>query len=144
MAFCHKVTVHVQQRHSACSSLQLETEDLVVPPDLHQPVLLEVQSVKVHGVISKLMFDNGNTTALITHAFAERLSIKGDLVAYWLSVVGYEPVFRNTILYRFFLEDNSGNIREIKAHGIDAILSDSVVLDLSGVKSIFNGAPKFP
>ena len=142
MAFCHKVTAHIQRSNSARSSPQLETEELVSPPDLHQPVLLEVQSVKVHGVISKLMFDNGSTTALITHAFAERLSLKGDLVAYWLAVVGHEPVLRNTTLYTFFLQDNLGNVHEIKAYGIDAISEDSVVLDLSGVKSIFPGAPK--
>ena len=46
VAFCHKVTAYIQQSNSARSSPELGTEELVSPPDLHQPVLLEVQSVK--------------------------------------------------------------------------------------------------
>ena len=108
---------------------------------MNQPVLLEVQAVTVHGVLAKLMFDNGSTAALITHSFAQRLGLKGEMVAYWLVVVGHQRVLRNTMLYTFYLEDNSGTMHEIKAYGIDAISEDSTLLDLDGVKTVFPGAP---
>ena len=38
--------------------------------------------------------------------------------------------------------DNTGRKHELKAYGIDEISTDSVVLDLDGVKSVFPGAPR--
>ena len=63
-------------------------------PDMMQPVLLEIQSVKVHGLAAKIMFDNGSTAALVTHSFAKRAGLTGTMVTYWLVVVGHDKVLR--------------------------------------------------
>ena len=60
------------------------------PPDSTQPVLLEIQAVKVHGLTAKIMFDNGSTCVLVTHSFAKRAGLVGVMVSYWLHVVGHE------------------------------------------------------
>ena len=46
------------------------------------------------------------------------------------------------MLYTLYLEDNQCRRHEVQAFGIDVISEDSVSLDLSGVKSVFPGAPK--
>ena len=101
------------------------------PPDVSQPVLLEVQSVGVHGFAAKIMWDNGSSAALVTHAFAQKAGLQGVMVSYWLVVVGHERVLRNTTLYTIYLDDNSGNRHEVQAYGIDTISEDTAVLDLS-------------
>ena len=102
----HKIHVKVA---SAASIVELpDADDMSRLPDLGQPVLLEVQKIKVHGQDSKVMFDKGSTAALMTHAFAERAGLKGEQVAYWLVVVGHESILRHTLLYTFFMMDNQG------------------------------------
>ena len=110
-------------------------------PDINQPVLLEVQSIAVHGHTVKVMFDNGSSAALITHSFAEKAGIKGVKVEYWLLVVGHESVLRQTMLYTFEMVDNLGKTHLVKAYGIDQITDDTRLVDLSGVKTVFPGAP---
>ena len=69
MAFCHKIVATLDKASVnalQCSSAEKDVSNL---PDLNQPVLLEVQSVSVLGVMAKIMFDNGSTAALITHLF---------------------------------------------------------------------------
>ena len=107
-----------------------------------QPVLLEVQSVEVHGHKAKVMFDNGSTAVLITHSFAKKAGLQGTMVTYWLVVVGHERVLRSTTLYTLYMVDNTGKRHEIQGYGIDAISEESVILDLDGVRSIFPGAPR--
>ena len=141
IAFCHKVqvTVNANAMSDLSHSGQANTER---PPDVMQPVLLEIQQLKVHGLSAKLMWDNGSSAALVTHSFADRAGLKGTMVTYWLAVVGHERVLRNTMLYTLYLEDNHCRRHEVQAFGIDVISEDSVSLDLSGVKSVFPGAPK--
>ena len=112
------------------------------PPDLSQPVLLEIQDITVHNVAAKVMFDKGSTAALVTHSFAVRAGLIGSKVAYWLVVVGHDRVLRHTTLYTFYMEDNNGTRHEIQAYGIDQISEDSVIMDLDGVRSVFPGAPQ--
>ena len=50
-------------------------------------------------------------------------------------------VLRHTTLYTFIMLDNEGVGHEVQAYGIDKITEDSVILDLSGVKTVFPGAP---
>ena len=109
---------------------------------MRQPVLLEVQSVRVHGLSAKIMFDNGSTAALVTHTFAKRAGFKGSMVGNWLVVVGHDKVLRSTTLYTLYLVDNCGKQHEIQAYGIDEISEDSMILDLDGVKAVFPGAPQ--
>ena len=140
VAFCHKVEVVVNQTELVDSEV-IHNDDTDNPPDATRPVLLEIQSVKVHDQVAKIMFDNGSTAVLVTHSFAKRAALKGKMVTYWLVVVGHEKVLRSTTMYTFFMVDNSGRRHEVQAYGIDEISDDSVVLDLDGVKAIFPGAP---
>ena len=138
VAFCHKVTVVPKKAHSSRKKSSCTDK----PPDMNQPVLLEIQSLEVHGNNAKVMFDNGSTAVLVTHSFAERAGLEGRMVAYWLIVVGHERVLRHTMLYSFFLEDLYGIKHEVNAYGIDQISEDSAIVDLDGVRSVFPGAPK--
>ena len=116
-------------------------DDTSNPPDINQPVLLEMQGIKVHGLVAKTMFDKGFTAALITHVFAEKAGIKGEQISYWLTVIGHDSVLRNTTLYSFQMVDNSGRVHDIRAFGIDQITDDSRQVDLTGVRKVFPGAP---
>ena len=142
VAFCHKVRVVAHQSVDEESGTNIAQDDTDSPPDMTQPVLLEIQAVKVHGHRAKVMFDNGSTAVLITHAFAKKAGLQGTMVTYWLVVVGHERVLRTTMLYTLHMVDNIGKRLEIQGYGIDAISEESVILDLDGVKSIFPGAPR--
>ena len=112
------------------------------PPNLNQPVLLEVQLVHVErDVWAKLMWDNGSTAALITHDFAEKIQATGEKISYWLDVVGHPQILRHTTLYMFNLVDNCGTVHTIQAYGIDRISDDSRALDLRKIRSLFPNAP---
>ena len=141
VAFCHKVSVIINKVNTTASHSGPGAEDLSVLPDLNQPVLLEIQAVSVSGLRAKVMFDNGSSAALVTHRFAEQAGLKGEMVSYWLAVVGHDKVLRSTMLYTLHLQDNHGTWHTIQAYGIDAISEDSAILDLSGVRTIFPGAP---
>ena len=91
VAFCHKMQVKVA---SIDANYKDNTDDCSTSPDINQPVLLEVQAFEVHGTITKVMFDNGSSAALVTHLYAEKTGLIGRKVSYWLSVVGHEPVLR--------------------------------------------------
>ena len=41
-------------------------EVLEGPPEVSQPILLEVQSVGVHVIAAKIMWDNGSSAALVS------------------------------------------------------------------------------
>ena len=140
VAFCHKISVKVDKIHVVDSDDI--SDDTNKPPGISQPVLLEVQSFKVHEVTAKVFFDNGSSAALVTHSFAQQAGLNGDTVTYWLVVVGHEKVLRQTTLYKMFLEDNTGKKHEVLAYGIDQISEDSQVVDLHGVKTVFPGAPR--
>jgi len=142
VAFCHKVLVKVANAKPVAVDYVNEDDDMTKLPDIGQPVLLEVQSVEVHGVRSKVMFDKGSSAALITHSFAEKAGLSGTKVDYWLVVVGHESVLRQTLLYTFTMVDNKGVNHVLQAFGIDQITDDSQVVDLSGVRKVFPGAPK--
>ena len=107
-----------------------------------QPVLLEIQRFKVHGIPANLMWDNGSSAALVTHSFAKAAGLSGVMVSYWLSVVGHDRVLRNTTLYTLYLEDNMGKKHEVLAYGIDQISEEAVSVDLTGIRTVFPGAPK--
>ena len=64
-----------------------EEHDIGSPPDMNQPVLLEIQGIKVHGNNAKVMFDNGSTAVLVTHSFAEKARLQGRQVAYLATTV---------------------------------------------------------
>ena len=142
VAFCHKVHVQVAstvyQTDSTCS----EADDPSLLPDINQPVLLEIQSISVHGVHTKVMFDKGSTAALMTHSFAEKAGLKGEKVSYWLVVVGHDSILRQTLLYKFCMIDNDGIKHEMQAFGIEQISEESKAVDLNGVMTVFPGAPK--
>ena len=87
------------------------------------------------------MWDGGSSGALVTHSFAGRAGLVGEKIAYWLVVVGHPRILRYTMLYTLVLVDNQGVGHEIQAYGIDQITEESVTLDLSGVISVFPGAP---
>ena len=133
VAFCHKVRVVANSSEVAESGTHVAQDDTDSPPDMTQPVLLEVQSIKVHGHRAKVMFDNGSTAVLITHAFAKKAGLQGTMVTYWLVVVGHERVLRSTTMYTFHMVDNLGKRHEVQGYGIDAISEDSNLLDLEGV-----------
>ena len=117
-------------------------ETNIDPPNLNQPVLLEVQLVHVErDVWAKLMWDNGSTAALITHDFAEKIQATGERISYWLDVVGHPQILRHTTLYTFNLVDNCGTVHTIQAYGIDRISDDSRALDLRKIRSLFPNAP---
>ena len=138
VAFCHKTSVKFAR--SICSG-KSEGNEVERLPDLNQPVLLEIQDIKIHGVMAKTMWDNGSTGAMITHKYAERAGLTGERVSYWLVVVGHDSVLRHTTLYTFKMIDNLGREHEIRAFGIDQITEDCRTVDLSGVREIFPGAP---
>ena len=142
VAFCHKVRVVANSSEVAESGTHIARYDTDYPPDMTQPVLLEVQSVKVHGHRATVMFDNGGTAVLITHAFAKRARLQGTMVTYWLVVVGHKRVLRSTSLYTFHIVDNMGKRHEVQGYGIDASSEDSILLDLEGLRTIFPGAPR--
>ena len=142
VAFCHKVVIKANPSAASVNSASVLDDDLDQPPSMNQPVLLEIQAVSVNGLPAKVMFDNGSTAVLITLSFAAKLGLVGEMVTYWLVVVGHEKILWNTMLYTFRLVDNSGRSHEVRAYGIDAISEDSAMLDLSGVKAIFPGAPR--
>ena len=138
VAFCHKTKLV-----AAKEAVQLKNYEKVKDvPAINQPVLLEVQAVPVHNLLAKLMWDGGSSGALVTHSFAERAGLKGRKIAYWLVVVGHPSILRHTMLYDIVMVDNEGAEHEIQAYGIDQITDESVILDLSGVMSVFPGAPK--
>ena len=140
VAYCHKVHVEIAKAQSV--GHMSKTDDTLVPPDMSQPVLLEVQAISINKVVAKVMFDNGSTAALVTHHFTQRAGLLGQKVAYWLVVVGHERVLRHTILYTLYLQDNNGIKHEVQAYGIDQISQESVTLDLHGVRAVFPRAPK--
>ena len=142
VAFCHKTEVTVAGTAAADITAHGDVvENTDGLPRLTQHVLLEVQAVMVHDVLSKLMWDGGSSGALVTHDFAERAGLPGEKIAYWLAVVGHPKVLRHTTLYTFTLVDNDEVKHEVQAYGIDQISEDTVILDLSGVKTVFPGAP---
>ena len=98
MAFCHRIAIEVASARSVGGSVNSVHNDVSQLPGISQPVLLEVQSIKVHGIHTKVMFDKGSSAALVTHTFAERAGLKGELVEYWLVVVGHDSVLRKTTL----------------------------------------------
>ena len=61
---------------------------------------------------------------------------------FWLVVVGHECVLRQTTLYGFEMEDNSGKKHAVKAFGIDQITDKTRIVDLNGVRTVFPGAPR--
>ena len=99
VAFCHKITVRVSSVNPVKPGSHSQTPDTSGPPDINQPVLLEVQNTQIHGQTAKTMFDNGSTAALITHTFAEKAGLHGEKIAYWLVVVGHDSMLRHTTLY---------------------------------------------
>ena len=104
VAFCHKI--HVQLASVRSAEIDPVHDDVSILPDMNQPVLLEVQEIQVHGVMVKVMWDNGSSAALITHSFAQKAGLKGEKVDFLLVVVGHESVLRQTTLYVFDMEDN--------------------------------------
>ena len=66
---------------SSVSLPMSKTDDTLVPPDMSQPVLLEVQAISINKVVAKVMFDNGSTAALVTHHFAQRAGLLEQKVA---------------------------------------------------------------
>ena len=80
MAFCHKVQVKIATQSVGPLS-NVDIGDTVVPPDMSQPVLLEIQSISANNVVAKVMFDNGSTAALVTHGFAQKAGLVGSKVA---------------------------------------------------------------
>ena len=140
VAFCHHVKVEVAKVHSRKAASNLVQDNMELP-GIDQPVLLEVQLIRVHEEMVKVMFDNGSSTALITHGLAQRLGLQGEKVEYWLMVVGHESVLRETMLYTFSMVDNYGTSHSVRAYGIDQITDESRSVDLEGVKAIFPGAP---
>ena len=137
VAFCHKTQVVAAVR----TGRDHVHDDVDGLPALNQPVLLEVQAVRVHNQLSKLMWDGGSSGALVTHDFAVKAGISGEKIAYWLVVVGHPRVLRYTMLYTLVMVDNQGVGHRIEAYGIDQITDESVLLDLSGVMTVFPGAP---
>ena len=77
VAFCHKVSVVAVNSHAL--SYEDGSADTLAdtPPNLNQPVLLEVQSVSVNGTPSKVMFDNWCSAAIVTHSFASKANLEG-------------------------------------------------------------------
>ena len=142
VAFCHKVQIKVAATTLLTTEDGAMEDDLSKPPDLSQPVLLEMQNIKVHGLGCNVMWDKGSTAVIMTHSFAERAGLQGSKVSYWLVVVGHESVLRETTLYTFFMIDNTGKEHEMQAFGIDQITEESQTVDLNGVKTVFPGAPK--
>ena len=125
VAFCHKVSVTAVNAHTIADNAGVSSDDLETPPDLNQPVLLEVQHVPVSGTMSKIMFDNGCSVAIVTHSFASKANLQGKAVSYWLAVVGHQPILKKTTLYTMYLRDNKGHDHEVLAYGIDMISEDS-------------------
>jgi len=142
VAFCHKILVQVASTGSVGIHGSSDCEDHTSPPDINQPVLLEVQNLVVHGKEAKTIFDKGSSAALITHSYAAKIGLCGEKIAYWLVVVGHDSVLRHTTLYTFKLTDNYGVEHEVRAFGIEQITDDSTQLDLSGVQKVFPGAPR--
>ena len=65
--------------------MTLTEAEEIEPPNINQPVLLEVQAIQVNNnVVAKVMWDNGSSGALITHYCAERIGATGQRVSYWL------------------------------------------------------------
>ena len=141
VAFCHKIAVQIANTASVDSRSDTIDDDVMGMPDMSQPVLLEVQEIKVNGVLSKVMWDNGSTAALVTHQFADKAGLQGEVVEFWLVVVGHERVLRKTILYNLTMVDNNGQSHQVQAFGIEQISEDSRAVDLHGVKTVFPGAP---
>ena len=139
VAFCHKV--HVVAADGDREDDQLDQDRPAGLPDINAPVLLEIQTIVVNSVGAKTMWDGGSSGALITHSFAEKANLRGEKVAYYLVVVGHPRVLRHTTLYTFIIVDNQGREHEVQAYGIDKITEDTVILDLSGVRAVFPGAP---
>ena len=137
VAFCHAQVVMAEGTGEDPAH-----DDVQNLPDMNQPVLLEIQAIKIHNVMAKLMWDGGSSGALVTHSFAQLAGLKGEKVAYWLVVVGHPRVLRQTTLYTFTMVDNNGAKHTIQAYGIDQITDDTVMLDLDGVKQVFPGAPR--
>ena len=117
VAFCHKVRVVAGHCKEAEPVTSVGHDNTDSPPDMTQPVLLEVQSVEVHGHKAKVMFDNGSTAVLITHSFAKKAGLQGTMVTYWLVVVGYERVLKSTTLYTLYMVDNTGSAMRFKVMG---------------------------
>ena len=138
VAFCHRAEIQAVDGGAITASGDAG-EDVDGLPALKQHVLLEVQIVIVNKRSAKTMFDGGSSGALITHSFAEKSGLKGEMITYWLAVVGHPKVMRRTMLYTFFLVDNQGRKHEIQAYGIDTISEDSIIIDLSGVRCVFPG-----
>ena len=148
MAFCHKISVRVDKISVGTADDTSDdplvdsddiSDDTNKPPGISQPVLMEIQSFKVHEVTAKVFFDNGSSAALVTHSFAQQAGLNGEIVSYWLIVVGHEKVLRQTTLYKMFLTDNAGKEHEVLAFGIDQISEDSQIVDLNGVMTVFPG-----
>ena len=102
---------------------------------------MEVQTIDVYGVDAKVMWDGSSTGALVTHSYAERAGMKGEMVNYWLVVVGHPRIMRQTTLYTLQMVDNQGRRHDVQAYGIDDITEDAGKVDLDGVKSVFPEAP---
>ena len=82
IAFCHKVDVKIAKSQPTCVQPGVSCDSSLAPPDMCQPVLLEVQAIDVNGFTAKTLFDNGSTAALVTHSFAEKAGLNGRKVSY--------------------------------------------------------------
>ena len=76
VAFCHKVQIKVAATTLLTTEDGAMEDDLSKPPDLSQPVLLEMQNIKVYGLGCNVMWDKGSTAVIMTHSFAERAGYK--------------------------------------------------------------------
>jgi hypothetical protein len=132
VAFCHKAQL-VMAKGTAVDPVHDDVEGI---PNMNQQVLLEVQAILVHNIVAKLMWDGGNSGALVTHSFAKRAGMHGEKVAFWLVVVGHPRVLRYTMLYTFTMIDNKGYKHKIQAYGIDQIAEDT-----AGPQWNHNGLP---
>ena len=77
-------------------------------PNINQPVLLEVQAIRVDdNVVAKVIWDNGSSGFLFTHYCAKRIGAIWESVSSWLDFVGNPRILRCITLYAFSLVDKN-------------------------------------
>ena len=99
--------------------------------------LLLVQEVFVHKVPGIVFWDHGSTTSLVTFTYAEKCGLTGVDCSLELTGVGEKTTHIDSKLYMVPLESRNGEIKFVKAFGMDRITGDMGVLDVGEAASVF-------
>lgn len=104
--------------------------------------LLLIQEVPVEDQSCLVFWDHGSTTSLVTFAFAEKCGLEGVKCLLELTGVGEKVSVIKSKLYIIPLRTKGGDIKHIKAFGMESITSDMVKVKVKDAAKEFGIPPE--